>query len=438
MESSDGSTRLRCTSLWRRCSLLPVIAVAVASQSFSQETRHLPDWVTLSGEIRGRAEVYAGSNRIPGRTEWYYLNRIRFNTTLRPLSKLHVFIQMQDSRAPRTEGLPAPANLVDTADLRQAYLHLGAPEDKGWFVRAGRQPLSFGGARLLWMSEWGNVGPGFDGIRIGFGSEHYALNWFGASAVQPVVEDFDRPRSDRQIYGFFGTFRKIVPRGVLEPFSIWKHNRAATCEHGRPGHLDVLTTGFRASGRPHARFDWVSDFAVQRGHIASDHASAWAGHWEAGYRPFNDSTGPRLLAEYQRASGDQQTGDGTHGSFDQLYPAWKFGTADPIGWSNMQEGAAGVEWTLARSWAFRAAYHHFWLLHRNDSLYAANGAALGRNPQARSRRIGGEADIRVTHRFSRHFQLMAGFGRFMAGPYWKQTRNNSGITYPFVMWTWSF
>jgi hypothetical protein len=437
MQSSADGSNAAPVAFLRRCILLSMLVAAVVSQAQADDARRLPSWVKFSGEIRGRAEVYAGSEKVQEKTEWYYLNRIRFNTTFSPGSNLQFFVQLQDSRAARTEGIAAPPNLVDTADVRQAYVHVGAAEGRGWFLRVGRQPLSFGGARLLWMSEWGNVGPGFDAARISYANESYSINLFAATAVRAVVDEMDRPRTDRQVYGFFGTFQKIVPRTTIEPFSIWKHNKAALCEHGRPGHLDIVTNGFRAAGKPHQRIDWIADFAIQSGHVASDDAFAWAGHWEAGVRPWALS-GPRLVAEYQRASGDAANGDGTHGSFDQLYPAWKFGTADPIGWSNMQEGTGGVEWSLGRGWTARAAYHHFWLLSLSDSLYAANGAVLGRNPQASSKRIGGELDLRVTHRFGERLDLMVGFGRFLAGPYWRETKGTSGITYPFVMWTYTF
>jgi hypothetical protein len=415
-----------------------VLAATLAAASANAETRLLPSWVKLAGEIRGRAEVYAGSERVPGATEWYYLNRVRFSTALVPTERLYFFFQLQDSRAARTEGIPAPPNLVNTADLRQAYIHYGAAENKGFFIRAGRQPLTFGGARLVWMSEWGNVGPGFDGVRVHYGSESYSLNWFGAAAVRNLTDSFDRPRWERQIHGFFGTFRQLVPKTVVEPFALWKHNRNVLCERGHPGHSDLLTVGARAGGRLHPRFDWTTDIAAQSGHVSSDKAHAWAAHVEAGVHPWDPESGPRLLLEYQRASGDDSFGDGERQSFDQLYPAWKFGTADPIGWSNMQEVAGGVEWKAWRIWEFRSAYHQFWLLSLQDNLYSPSGAVLARNPNATSRRIGGEVDFRVTRRFSRHFSLMAGIGRFMGGPYWRETRRTAGITFPFAMWNYSF
>jgi hypothetical protein len=392
-----------------------------------------PRWVSFGGEIRGRAESWFGSEKIPGETEWEYLSRIRLNVTLSPARNVRVFVQIQDSRAAHPAALILPPTIVDPVDLRQAYLHIGDADEKGPFVRIGRQPLSFGGARLLWMSDWGNVGPGFDGIRVGWGTSAYTVSLFSAAAVRTVLGEFDTVHTDRQMHGFFGSFRKLIPSATVEPFLLWKHNHVVTCERGTRGHMDLATWGLRAGGKLPHRFDYISDLAIQNGHQSADTMRAWAIHQEIGVRPWSSERAPRLSAEYQRASGDRTPGDGRHTSFDQLYPAWKYGTADNIGWSNMQEATGSAEWRCPKGFACRASYHHYRILSVTDNLYAANGSVLGRNPRATSHHIGDEVDVRVTRKFGTHFSLMAGIGDFRPGTYWKQTKRTGHITYPFVM-----
>lgn len=417
-----------------RCIFYSALAVLPL---FATEIPPFPRWVSFGAEVRGRAESWFGSEKLPGETEWEYLSRIRLNVTLTQSRNVRVFVQIQDSRAAHPSSLILPATVVDPVDLRQAYLHLGNAEEKGPFLRIGRQPLSFGGARLLWMSDWGNVGPGFDGVRVGWGNSAYTVSLFSAAAVRNVIGDFDTLHTDRQMHGFFGSFRKLIPNSTVEPFLLWKHNHVVTCENGGRGHMDLATWGFRAGGKLPHHFDYISDVAIQDGHQSADSVRAWAVHQEVGIKPWKSERAPRLSVEYQRASGDAKPGDGRHTSFDQLYPAWKYGTADNIGWSNMQEATGNVEWTCPKRFACRAAYHHYRILSLNDNLYAANGSVLGRNPNATSSHIGDEVDLRVARKFGTRFSLMAGLGEFRPGTYWKQTKRTGMITYPFVMWSYA-
>lgn len=402
------------------------------------ESSFLPRWISLGGELRGRAESWFGSERLSDTTEWDYLGRIRLNATIQPTRNIQVFVQFQDSRAVHPSSLVLPPTVVNPIDLRQAYVHLGSRDEKnGMWIRIGRQPLSFGAARLLWMSEWGNVGPGFDGIRLGLGRDSFTLNFFSAAAVRNVLGEIDTLHTDRQMHGFFASFRKLIPNATVEPFLLWKHNHVVFCERGSRGHMDLATWGFRTGGKLPHRFDYISDLALQNGHQSRDTVRAGAIHQEIGVKPWKSESAPRLAFEYQRASGDRQSGDGLHTSFDQLYPAWKFGTADPIGWSNMQELASSAEWSCPKGVQCRASYHRFWILSRNDNLYAANGSVLARNVNATSSDIGDEFDVRVTRKFGQKLSLMAGIGEFLPRDYWRQTKHTGPITYPFVMWNYT-
>ena len=109
-------------------------------------------------------------------------------------------------------------------------------------------------------------------------------------------------------------------------------------EAGAPGDLTSSTTGVRMAGKFSPRTDYNVEAAIQRGSLGSDTISAWAGHCAG--RP-DDSVGGRrryrVFGEYNFASGDETPGDGTRGTFDQLYPTAhdKYGLADQVGWKNI-------------------------------------------------------------------------------------------------------
>src|SRR5688572_1409875 len=78
---------------------------------------------------------------------------------------------------------------------------------------------------------------------------------------------------------------------------------------------------------------------------ANSAPTAWAGHWVLGYTLPTVPSKPRLVAEYNYASGDKDPADGQRGTFDQLYPTPhdKYGLADQVGWRNIHNARAGVE-----------------------------------------------------------------------------------------------
>src|SRR5947208_14763180 len=98
---------------------------------------------------------------------------------------------------------------------------------------------------------------------------------------------------------------------------------------------------------PHS-FDYGVEAAGQAGTIASDPLRAWAGHGLLGYTIGRLKTTPRLVAEYNYASGDKSSLDGKRGTFDQLFPTNhnKYETADQLRGQNRRSARAGVELNL--------------------------------------------------------------------------------------------
>jgi hypothetical protein len=62
---------------------------------------------------------------------------------------------------------------------------------------------------------------------------------------------------------------------------------------------------------------------------------------------------PRYVAEYNFASGDGNSRDGVHGTFDQLYASGhdKLDLADQVGWKNIQNIRTGVDIKVKPKWS---------------------------------------------------------------------------------------
>lgn len=413
-----------------------LLAGALAAQTnapASSNNSGLPSWLKAGMELRGRAEARTGMDFVAGNDDGYYLHRLRLNALLEPHRRLRFYFEVQDSQAPALRR-PAPAGFTNTLDLRQAYLELGS-QDAHFALRFGRQDLIFGEERLVGAAGWGNLGRSFDAVRLSWRGDGRRLDAFAAAVVPALDGRFDRPRLKNGFYGLYGSFDKLLRDGVLEAFLLWKTNSLASAEVGGPGDLDVYTAGARLVGKLPRRTDYNVEMAFQLGHAAGDAIRAWAGHWALGWAPWKDRP-IRLIVEYNFASGDRDPRDGRRGTFDQLYPTNhnKYGTADLIGWRNIRNVAAGLEWRPSPRWRLKTDYHAFWLADRRDALYTEAGAVFVRNPRASSSRIGSELDWQAEWQVSTRLQFGVGYARMIPGPYLKQSTAGASFSYPYWMW----
>ena len=131
------------------------------------------------------------------------------------------------------------------------------------------------------------------------------------------------------------------------------------CAEGRRRTLRVLARGAgpknrSRNGRPSlisrqsafvgsANFRPISTTARRlrrkRARLASDDIRPGPGTGFSATRLPKFTFTPRLVAEYNYASGDANPTDGRRGTFDQLYPTAhdKYGLADQVGWRNMHD-----------------------------------------------------------------------------------------------------
>lgn len=377
-----------------------------------------PKWLKVGAELRSRME--SGAAFDPAGGGHWYLNRLRLDATVQPAGWFQVYLQAQDARAVSLGGHD-PAELRDAFDLHLAYLDLGRRE-AGWRVRVGRQPLAFGDERLLGAdSDWDPLGQAFDSVLLGYTGAHFRATAFTGYRVVPAVRGLDPFDTDSRVSGVWAAF-PTRGQGVLEPYLFWKRGGNTTDLMRNPGHRDVLTPGIRAQGVLAHGADYNVEMALQRGHVVGDSVSAWAGHWELGWKPLGGDFGLRLGLEYNFASGDRDAGDGRHGTFDDLYPAGfnPYGMADPIAWRNVRYPALAVGLPVARGWTLYGCYRHYWLASTHDGLYAGGDEYLVKNPAAGAD-VGGQALVSVRYAVSAHWHLFGGYGYLFPGGFLRQS-----------------
>src|SRR6185369_15533707 len=90
---------------------------------------------------------------------------------------------------------------------------------------------------------------------------------------------------------------------------------------------------------------------------------AFAGHVAGGYTWADCSSKPRLGLEYNYASGDHDSRDGRHETFDNLFPTnHKFyGYMDFFSWQNIHDLRLASSIKPAKNLTVTADFHAMWL-----------------------------------------------------------------------------
>jgi len=391
----------------------------------------LPTWLRLGGEERVRLEDLGGVGFKPAGNA-YLLERLRLNLDVVPLPWLKFSLQAQDSRVFFTNVSPAPASQRDPMDLRVGYLQLGN-EDGGASLRAGRQSLAFGEGRLVADPNWSNIGRTFDGLRATFRYGKLRVDAFTGASVKVYMDGIDTPTPGEHFHGLYGSIDKVIPNATLEPYVFWKLEHNVKGEVTKAGNLDAKTAGLRWVGKLPLGFDYGLEAAVQRGRQSNEPVSAWAGHWVLGRTLADTWHRPRLYAELNRASGDQNPRDGVHGAFDPLFPSShdKFGVADQFCWTNIVHARTGVQYNVVKSLTLGGAYNSFWLANRRDGIYSSGKVIIASNG-SQGNHIGQEADVQTQWNPGRHTLVDLAFGHIFPGEFLRNAGRRSSYNCLFL------
>jgi len=420
-----------------------LFATALLAQKPTDElNKQLPKWLKFSGEFRARLEGFSGGGFKDNSSDAYYLNRVRINLLIQPANWIKVFAQTQDARVAFKNTKPAAPPYQNTWDLRQAYLELGNSEKGIVGVRTGRQELNFGEQRLIGTADWNNTARSYDAVRMTLRPmSGVRVDAFASSVVVMKDGTFDHHKAGDDLHGLYGGLEKLVPNAVIEPYVLWRVSPRIRNEGGAIANLSEGTTGVRFVGKLPLGFDYGTEMDIQRGSLGSDKVNAWAGHWVAGYTVGRLKYKPRLLVEYNYASGDGNAKDGVRATFDQLYPTAhnKYGLLDQVGWKNIKDLRAGVEMKPAKRWTTSAIFHDYYLADPHDGLYNAASAVLARNATGvLATHVGEELDVQAAVTVNPAMQIAFGFGHLFPGEFLQKATPGKSYNFPYLMFTYSF
>jgi len=405
----------------------------------NRANEHLPSWLRVRGEFRERVEGLESIGFTETRDDYYSLSRVRVNVAVTPSPSLSFQVNLHDARQSGKQIGSLAAPFRGPFDVRTAFADVGSAKARV-ALRLGRQELAFGEQRLLGHLAWVNTGRSWDAARVIVRAKPMQVDVFAASVVRNLTDEWDRSGFANRLYGAYGSSTTLVPQATFEPFVIFRRDENLASERGPRGTLQQTTTGVRLAGKLPARLDYGAEMAAQRGSLAQDSLSAWAGHWQV-RESLPGKGAVKLISEYNYASGDRDALDGTRGTFDQLYPTGhdKLGLSDQVGWRNVHHLREGVEFSPVRNTPISVSYHTWWLASRTDGLYAATGALIARVPGgAASSHVGHEIDIQASRALTPQIALVGGYAHMWAGAFLKQATPGASFSAPYVMATYTF
>jgi len=356
---------------------------------------------------------------------------------------LSVFAQAQDAESFASSSLNRTAAFVNRLDLRQMYADIASPwEGLPGSLRLGRQELSYGDQRFVGAFGWSNVARVFDAAKVSLSPiERLQLDaWFS----QVVVNDRVRPDTADHAQNFYGLYvqSKPVPDHELDAFVFIRHDRDNELAGERPGELGQLkeyTVGNRLKGQ-RKNIDYSLEWAWQFGSRAHDDIRAWAWHSGLGYTFRDAPWTPRMFAEFNHGSGDDDPRDGTVKNFSNLFPTnhLHYGYMDLASLRNLNHVELGLIAKPRETLTLRASHHWLWLDTNKSAWFNAGQGVIRPTAVSASRTLGQEIDLTANWKFSRHADALVGYSHFHAGAFIQDTGAADDANFAYVQVTVGF
>jgi hypothetical protein len=266
------------------------------------------------------------------------------------------------------------------------------------------------------------------------------VNTFAAAPVMTGANGLSHHQQGNNLHGIYSTARNVIPGTDLEPYVLWRLAPGVRTESGAISKLNEKVLGLRWAGTK-GWWDFTSEAVLENGSMGSDSIRAWAGMAAVGYTFDKHRRRPRLFAEFDFASGDRSSRDGTHGTFDQISPNvhGHNGLADQVAWQNLKEIRGGARISVRRNWNVAATYNNWWLASATDAFYNSSGGVVARDSSGRSgTHIGQEYDVEAILRVNRLLEFGAGVGTVFPGGFLKRTGHDRTYIYPYIMLNYNF
>ena len=382
----------RINFLLRVLTIVVVGSASAPQESLSQEQLGELPWFTISGSHRTRYEHLLNQFRrdAPGDDVALSLRTIllaEFGS-----EAVAAGIEVADSRVYLSDGnTPLGTSHVNPIDVLQAYMTAVVPnvlaDGSSLRMKLGRQTMDVGSRRFVARNRFRNTINSRTGMDLELTlPDQGRVRAFLTIPVERRVESIADNKPKLDIERFESVFWGVVVgsrtwrhgiRAELEVFGI--HERDS--EEYQTSNRNFVTPGFRILRAPEpGLIDFEIESVVQVGTSRRtsfedyltdlDHRAFFA-HLALGYT-LPSVLHPRLVLQYDHATGDEDPTDGSNGRFDTLYGARRFeygptGICSAFARSNVTSPGLRIELTPRRQIRGFIGYRSVWLAQARDA-----------------------------------------------------------------------
>jgi hypothetical protein len=389
------------------------------------------DWavVDVGGQYRIREQTERGIRNtaavpnglgLTGADDDFLLHRTRLYLNARLGSRVRFYGEMLDAVSNYEDYKPRVID-ENRTEMQNLFLDLVVLDPEAWggklTARVGRQELLYGSQRLISPLDWSNTRRTFEGAKLIWEGENWDVDAFWVRPLRRDVEALDPPDLDRQLYGFYSTY-KGLQRDKVDLYWLAYDNDLVGYRY------DTLASRYYGS------YDaWLYEFegGVQFGQNGDDTDHSAGFFTLGGGRKFECVRWkPTLWAYYDWASGDgtyDAKGRAVGTGFNHYEPlAHKYlGFMDLFGRRNIETVNFLLTMKPQEKLTLLAWYYYFWLQTDNDVPYNVDmtpfaGLAGG---QAGSRDLGHEIDLTATYAFTPRLNALIGYSHFFSGKFYR-------------------
>jgi len=363
------------------------------------------------------------------------LLRVRLNLDYKFAEQAHALLEFQDARywlsdldrSLWSENCP----FYDVFDVRQVFVEWKRIGGSPVGFKAGRQSISYADGRVFGPGEWGNAGRyNWDALKLYFTTEPVQVDLLYGQRVSSEPSSFNDEHYPYDMFGIYAQVEKLAwDEFSLKPdlfYLVQYDNHGNIAGESGKGDQKIHSPGFFLDGKYGQRWDFCGTLAGQTGDYGRDEVRAYGYNAKVGYT-WDVGWSPRLGGEFSYASGDSNTNDGEHATFNGVFGALDvfYGRMNLFSWMNLEDYQATLSMTPWKTLKLWCDFHFFRLAEAADAWYWASGKIARFDPTGKAGRdLGREVDLLAQWQVDQNTELFAGYSHFFAGEFMQNTEAN--------------
>ncbi|MBM0108546.1 alginate export family protein [Steroidobacter sp. S1-65] len=418
-----------------RCRTRSIVwASALSCAAVDAACVDIPDgYVQLGGEVRQRYEYThnPGFGAEPQDTHGAWLQRYALHADVQWGRHLRAFVELHSALE---SGRASGPSRVDENELefQNAFLEGRYSLSRDWdlHVRAGRQEVQLGSARLVSVRDGPNVRRTFDGLRVLAKTGAWTINALALSPRRDRPGVFDDSTHDSQLlWGVYATREPLETRKLgLDLYYLTREDDEAAYDQGN-GAERRQTLGVRLFGSK-AGWQWNIEPMLQFGKFDGRRLRAWTIASETGYTWSDRRWQPSVRLSANIASGDRDRSDPDLESFHPLFPRGNYFSEDAIlGPQNFYNMHVFLTLNPLDSLTVTVDYNGFWRLSTDDGVYAPNGSLLRSAHGSDERWVATALSLTSEWTVNRHFSFTAIYTHFSPRRFLEQTGPSEAVDF---------